>query len=70
MPTKVELQEELDTIWTTLATELNVEEITTKEGFITYVKKLQDKNAELLTDNVRLLTLVQGHQQYLRMTDR
>lgn len=70
MPTKVELQEELDTIWTTLATELNVEEITTKEGFITYVKKLQDKNAELLTDNVRLLTLVEGHQQYLRMTDR
>jgi|TARA_B100001094_G_C18154213_1_gene785460 hypothetical protein len=70
MPTKVELQEELDTIWTTLATELNVEEITTKEGFITYVKKLQDKNAELLTDNVRLLSLVEGHQQYLRMTDR
>ena len=26
MPTKVELQEELDNIWTTVATELNVED--------------------------------------------
>ena len=70
MPTKVELQEELDTIWTTVATELNVEEITTKEGFITYTQKLQDKNAELLTDNIRLLALVESHREFIRMTDR
>lgn len=70
MPTKAEIQEELDTIWTTVATELNVEEITTKEGFITWAKKLQDKNAELLTDNVRLIALVEGHREFIRMTDR
>ena len=39
MPTKAEIQEELVNIWTTVATELNVEEITTKEGFITWAKK-------------------------------
>ena len=66
MPTKVELQQYIDTdIWIELGEALNLEEITTKEGFITYVKKIQDKNADQLNDIGKLISLIEGYKTFV-----